>query len=142
METERANRKFLFRSRSWRAAACALGVMVAFLLVAQASSGQAPAAKEQARVPTSYANVHETPGSGSALLVLVPRDTVLPIIGRRGEFVQVQLSPELRKIGIVIRWYEGKREIIRRGRRITIGDEDSGWMHDSTVEITEVTAPE
>jgi hypothetical protein len=74
--------------------------------------------------------------------VIVPRDTVLPIIGRRGEWVQVQLSPELRKTGIVTRWYEGKREIIRRGRRITIGDEDSGWMHDSTVEITEVEAPE
>ena len=54
----------------------------------------------------------------------------------------MRLSPELRKTGIVVRWYEGKREIIRRGRRITIGDEDSGWMHDSTVEITEVEAPE
>jgi len=42
---------------------------------------------------------------------------------------------------MVMRWYEGKRDIIRRGRPITIGDEDSGWMHDSTVEITEVESP-
>jgi hypothetical protein len=107
-----------------------------------AAPGQETKAKEQARVPTSYANVHEAPGSGSALLVVVPRDTVLPVIGRRGEFVQVQLSPELRKTGMVIRWYEGKREIIRRGQRITIGDEDSGWMHDSTVELTAVDTRE
>jgi hypothetical protein len=112
------------------------------LALTQAASGQDTEAQEQARVPTSYANVHEAPSSGAALLLLVPEDTVLPVIGRRGEWVQVQLSPELRKTGMVIRWYEGKREIIRRGRRITIGDEDSGWMHDSTVEITEIDAPE
>ncbi len=141
MQAERATRKLLLWTRFRRAAACALGVTVAFLLLAQAASSQAPASEEQARVPTSYANVHATPGSGSALLLLVARGTVLPIIGRRGEFVQVQLSPELRKTGMVIRWYEGKRDIIRRGRRITIGDEDSGWMHDSTVEITEVESP-
>jgi hypothetical protein len=115
---------------------------MAFPFLAQAGSSQEPAPKEQARVPTSHANVHEGPGSFSALLVIVPQDTVLPIIGRQGEWVQVRLSPELRKTGIVVRWYEGKREIIRRGRRITIGDEDSGWMHDSTVEITEIEANE
>ena len=104
-------------------------------------SAQTPAPQEQARVPTSYANVHADPGSGSVLLLLVPRGTVLPIIGRRGEWVQVQLSPELRETGMVMRWYEGKQEIIRRGRRITIGDEETGWMHDSTVEISEVEAP-
>ena len=43
----------------------------------------------------------------------------MPILGRRGEWVQVQLSPELRKTGMVMRWYE---------------NETSGWMHDSTVE--------
>ncbi|MEE8117557.1 MAG: SH3 domain-containing protein [Gemmatimonadales bacterium] len=114
---------------------------VALLLLAQAVSSQAPAPNEQAQVPTSDANVHAEPGSGSVVLVLVPRGTVLPIIGRRGEWVQVQLSPELRKTGMVMRWYEGKRDIIRRGRRITIGDEDSGWMHDSTVELIEVESP-
>jgi hypothetical protein len=128
-------------SRRWQEASCALGVTVALLLVAPAASSQAPAPREQARVPTSYANVHEQPSSGSVPLVLVPRGTVLPVIGRRGEWVQVRLSPELRRTGMVVRWYEGRREIIRRGELITIGDEDSGWMHDSTVEITEVTTP-
>ena len=107
----------------------------------QAASSQASAPREQARVPTIYANVHAAPGSGTALLVLVPQGTVLPIIGRRGEWVQVQLSPELRQTGMVVRWYEGRRDIVRRGRRITIGNEDSGWMHDSTVELMDVTSP-
>ena len=128
-------------SRARCAASCALGVTVTLLALAPVASGQAPGVKEQARVPTSYANVHEQPSSGSVPLVLVSRGTVLPVIGRRGEWVQVQLSPELRRTGMVMRWYEGKREIIRRGELITIGDEDSGWMHDSTVEITEVTTP-
>jgi hypothetical protein len=116
------------------ATALALGATVMLLVTATASS-QAPAAGEQARVPTSYANVHETPSSGSSPLVLVPQGTLLPVIGRRGEWVQVRLSPELRETGMVMRWYEGKRELVRRGEVITIGDEDSGWMHDSTVEI-------
>ncbi len=114
---------------------------MAFPLLSQAASSQSPEAKEQARVPTSHANVHATPGSGSALLVIVPEGTVLPVIGRRGEWVQVQLRPELRKTGIVMRWYEGKRQVTRRGRRVMIGDEDNGWMHDSTVEVTEVKKP-
>jgi hypothetical protein len=50
--------------------------------------------------------------------VLAPKDTVMPMIGRRGEWIQVQLSPQLRKTGIVMRWYK---------------NEASGWMHDSTV---------
>jgi len=76
----------------------------------------------QARVPASHANVHKGPTSAQEVLVLVPRGTVLPIIDRRGEWVQVRLSPELRQTGMVLRWYE---------------NEDSGWMHDSTVEIIE-----
>ena len=135
--SERDLRKPLHSTRAWRAAACALGVTVVFPFLAQAVLGEEQAPRQQARVPTSHAAVHEGPGSGSALLVLVPRDTVLPVTGRRGEWVQVELSPELRKTGIVIRWYEGKHELARRGRRITIGDEKSGWMHDSTVVITD-----
>jgi prophage antirepressor-like protein len=42
------------------------------------------------------------------------------VLGRDKEWVQVQLSPELRKTGMVMRWYK---------------NEDRGWMHDSTVEI-------
>ena len=140
MRSERAIPKLLHSTRTWRAAACAVGVTVVFPFLAQAAPCEEQAPRQQARVPTSHAAVHEGPGSGSALLVLVPRDTVLSVIGRRGEWVQVELSPELRKTGIVIRWYEGKHELVRRGRRITIGDEKSGWMHDSTVEITDVDA--
>jgi tRNA U34 5-carboxymethylaminomethyl modifying enzyme MnmG/GidA len=49
------------------------------------------------------------------------------MVGRRGEWVQVQLAPELRKTGIQMRWYK---------------NETSGWMHDSTVEfVTPETKP-
>lgn len=123
MQTE-ATRKVLPRRRSWRAAA--LGVSLALLFSAGPAFSQAPAPKEQARVPTSYANVHKGASSGQQILLLVPRGTVLPIIGRRGEWVQVGLSPELRKTGMVMRWYE---------------NEASGWMHDSTVQITKVKEP-
>ena len=44
----------------------------------------------------------------------------MPMIGRRGEWIQVRLSPELRKTGILMRWYK---------------NETTGWMHDSTVEF-------
>lgn len=54
------------------------------------------------------------------MLVLAAKDAVLPMIGRRGEWIQVRLSPEIRKTGIVMRWYK---------------NETSGWMHDSTVEF-------
>lgn len=93
---------------------------------------------EQARVPTSHANVHSGPSSGASVLVLAPEGAVLPVIGRRGEWVQVQLSPELRETGIVLRWYEGRHSFFNDGEIITIGDEESGWMHDSTVEIMPV----
>lgn len=105
------------------------------LVVLSMPSARAQESTELARVPTSYANIHDAPSTASNLLLLVPEGTVLPIIGRRGEWVQVRLSPELREVGMIIRWYEGKHELVRRGERITIGDEDNGWMHDSTVEI-------
>ena len=112
----------------------ALGVAMALLWSSGPVSGQSPAPApspagpptEQAEVPTSYANVHRGAGSGQVILVLVPRGTVMPILGRRGEWVQVQLSPELRKTGMVVRWYE---------------NETSGWMHDSTVKITKIKKP-
>ena len=133
----------IFERESHRrlALSTALAVAIGLIVVAQMSAGQAQAPQLQARVPTSYANVHETPSSGSVPLVLVPEGTVLPIIGRRGEWVQVRLAPELRQTGMVMRWYAGRHEIIRRGERITIGDEDNGWMHDSTVQITEAGTP-
>ena len=74
----------------------------------------------QVRVPTSHANIHSGPNSGNEILVLAPKGTVMSMIARRGEWIQVQLSPELRKTGILMRWYK---------------NEASGWMHDSTVEF-------
>ncbi len=96
---------------------------------------------ERARVPTSHANIHDAPSTASNLLLLVPQGTELPIIGRRGEWVQVQLSPELRDTSMIIRWYAEPHEIVRRGERITIGGDQTGWMHDSTVEIVPAGAP-
>jgi len=60
------------------------------------------------------------PSSGQVILVLVAKDTVLPVTGRRGEWIEVELSPELRKTGMVMRWYK---------------NENRGWMHESTVEV-------
>jgi uncharacterized protein YgiM (DUF1202 family) len=60
------------------------------------------------------------PSSGQEVLVLVPRGTVLTVLGRDNEWIQVRLTPELRKTGMVLRWYK---------------NEDRGWMHDSTVEV-------
>lgn len=119
----------------------AFAAAVALLMLIGGAYAQAPEdtdqtmVTEQARVPTSHANVHSGPSSGASVLVMVPEGTVLPIVGRRGEWVQVQLSPELRETGIVIRWYEGRHSFFNDGEIITIGDEESGWMHDSTVEI-------
>jgi uncharacterized protein YgiM (DUF1202 family) len=101
-------------ARMW----CVLIVTLACLSASHAVSGQA--SPERVRVPTSYANVHNGSSSGAEVLVLVPRGTVLTVVGKDNEWIQVQLSPELRKTGMVMRWYK---------------NEDRGWMHDSTVEF-------
>ena len=80
---------------------------------------QAPA-PVRVRVPTSYANVHMAPSSGAEVLVLVPKGTVLMVVARDKEWIQVELTPALRKTGMLMRWYK---------------NEDRGWMHDSTVEV-------
>jgi uncharacterized protein YgiM (DUF1202 family) len=99
------------------AASCVILLTLAPASLAQ-TAGQAPA--ERVRVPTSYANVHMGPSSGQEVLVLVPRGTVLTVLGRDREWIQVRLTPELRKTGMIMRWYKS---------------EDRGWMHDSTVEV-------
>ncbi len=83
-------------------------------------SSQAP--QEYVRVPDRQTNtdIKEGPGSVSIVLLLVPKGTVLPVLGRRGEWFQVRLSPELRKVGTPMRWYK---------------DEDVGYVHQSTVEV-------
>ena len=74
----------------------------------------------QVRVPVGHANIHTGPSTGNEVIVLASRGTVMPMVGRRGEWIQVLLSPEMRKTGMVMRWYH---------------DETSGWVHDSMVEI-------
>ena len=89
----------------------------------QGEAVQAPADAKvlaQVRVPTSHANIHSGPSSGNEVLVLAAKGTVMPMIGRRGEWIQVRLSDEIRKTGMPMRWYR---------------NESSGWMHDSTVEF-------
>jgi uncharacterized protein YgiM (DUF1202 family) len=93
-------------------------VAIAHMSLPGAQANQA--APERVRVPTSYANVHMGPSTGQEVLVLVPRGTILTVLGRDKEWIQVQLTPDLRKTGMVMRWYK---------------NEDRGWMHDSTVEL-------
>jgi uncharacterized protein YgiM (DUF1202 family) len=107
-----------------RALACLVVLTFALLSLAARASGQAPA--ERVRVPTSYANVHMGPSSGQQVLVLVPRGTILTVLGRDKEWIQVRLTPDLRKTGMVMRWYK---------------NEDRGWMHDSTVEAVKPASP-
>ena len=77
--------------------------------------------REYVRVPArqSHTDVKAEPNSGSIVLLLVPSGTVLPVTGRRGEWFQVTLSPNLRHVGITMRWYN---------------NEVAGFVHESTVE--------
>lgn len=127
-----------------RAASCLLALTLAQFALVETARGQrqgrgqtapppaAPAEPastqgppERVRVPTSYANVHLGPSSGNEVLVLVPKGTILTVLGRDKEWIQVRLTPEFRKTGMVMRWYK---------------NEDKGWMHDSTVEIVKPEA--
>lgn len=80
--------------------------------------------RQYVRVPARQTNtdVKAGPGSGSIVLLLVPSGTVLPMVGRRGEWIRVSLSPELRRVGTPMRWYK---------------NEDTGFVHQSTVEAFE-----
>ncbi len=92
----------------------------ALLLAAVAAAAVGQQGSERVRVPTSHANVHMGPNTTTQVIVLVPRDTVLAVLARDKEWVQVRLTPDLRKRGMLMRWYK---------------NEDRGWMHDSTVEL-------
>jgi hypothetical protein len=85
----------------------------------RAAQAPAPAATERVRVRGGHTNVHKGPNTTTEVLVLAPRDTVLAVLARDKEWVQVRLAPELRKTGLVMRWYKS---------------EDRGWVHDSTVQ--------
>jgi len=120
------------RSSTTRAAACLCVLAVVFMLPvavdAQRGRGQGRGAEAQAPPPTgelvrvkaAHANVHTGPTSGNEVLVLAAKGTVLPVLARRGEWIQVGLSPELRKTGMVMRWYK---------------NENNGWIHDSLLEV-------
>ena len=114
------------------AGACA-GVLTIVLMLpavahAQRGRGQGRGAEarapqptgERVRVKAGHANVQTGPTSGNEVLVLAAKGTVLPVLARRGEWVQVGLSPELRKTGMVMRWYK---------------NESNGWIHDSMLDV-------
>jgi len=87
----------------------------------QGAATQAPQPTgERVRVKAGHANIQTGPTSGNEVLVLAPKGTVLPVLARRGEWVQVGLSPELRKTGMVMRWYK---------------NETNGWIHDSLLDV-------
>ena len=100
-----------------RVARRTIGAVVLMAWLPALAPGQTAAA-ERVRVPASHANVHMGPNTTTQVLVLVARDTVLTVLARDKEWVQVRLTPDLRKTGMVMRWYK---------------NEDRGWMHSSTV---------
>ena len=77
--------------------------------------------REYVRVPArqTHTDIKSQPNSTSLVLVLVRAGTTLPVVGRRGEWIEVTLSPELRKVGTPMRWYQNER---------------TGFVHESTVE--------
>ena len=88
-----------------RVASCVLLLTLALLSHSAVAFGQEEDAERHVRVPKSYANVHLGPVTFHPVLVLVPKDTVLPVVSRQGEWLEVELSPELKETGMVLRWY-------------------------------------
>jgi hypothetical protein len=109
---------------SSRDAWCAMCACVCLLMVSTTRAfGQ-----EYIRVPErqTHTDVKAAPTSTSIVLVLIPSGTVLPITKRDGEWLQVKLSPELRMVGIPMRWYE---------------NEALGFVHESTVDVIKGAPP-
>jgi len=121
-----------------RAVACSCVILSAVTLPSaveaqgRGGQGQLAVAKapqptgERVRVKAGHANVHMGPTTVNEVLVLAPKGTVLPVLGRRGEWVHVGVSPALRKTGMVMRWYK---------------NEDNGWIHDSLLEVVKPGEP-
>jgi hypothetical protein len=42
------------------------------------------------------------------VIVIAVKGTVMPMVRRCGEWIQVPLSPEMRKTGMVMRWYNNE----------------------------------
>ena len=115
-----------------------LGVLIVVLILPAIAHGQRgrgqgrgaeaqapPPTGERVRVKTGHANIQTGPTSGTEVLVLAAKGTVLSVLARRGEWVQVGLSPDLRKTGMVMRWYK---------------NENNGWVHDSMLEVVKTDA--
>lgn len=100
-------------TRSWFAA---------IMLAVVPAVAFAQAMPEQVHVPErqDYTNAHMGPTSTQPVIVLVPAGTALPVIKKQGEWYLVKLAPELRKLGMRMRWYK---------------NETQGWVHESTVEV-------
>src|ERR671913_43884 len=73
---------------------------------AQSEAKQTPV--EQVRIRTKHANIQAGPQSGADVLVLAPRGTVLKVLERKGPWVSVELTPELRKTATPMRWYKNE----------------------------------
>jgi hypothetical protein len=101
------------------------GTLGIVLLVPRAFGQPLPA---EVRVPDrqDYTNAHMGASSGQPVLVLIPAGTVLPVVKQQGEWYLVRLAPELRKLGMRMRWYK---------------NEDQGWVHESTVEVVAAKPP-
>lgn len=78
------------RAHAYALRLTAFAFLVALASVLQTHTASTQAAPERVRIPTSFANVHMGPSTGQQVLVLVPRGTVLEVIGRDKEWVQVQ----------------------------------------------------
>jgi hypothetical protein len=94
--------------------AFALAIVLPLPVSGQALPGQVRVPERQ-----DYTNVHGGPSTVPPPIVLVPAGTVLPVIKKQGEWYLVRLAPELRKLGMPMRWYK---------------NETQGWVHESTVE--------
>jgi uncharacterized protein YgiM (DUF1202 family) len=133
MQTANAPRSTVARRRRLAATCIPFAVLVGLLASPETAWSQSsegtliqsttpPTTPKRVRVPTSHANVHMGASSGQQILVLVPQGTELNVLGRDKEWLQVELTPAMRKTGMVMRWYK---------------NEDRGWLHDSTVESVE-----
>jgi hypothetical protein len=89
------------------------------VVIPEPAASQPP--REYVRVPArqTQTDIKSEPNSTSLVLLLVPAGTTLPVVGRRGEWIEVTLSPDLRRVGTPMRWYE---------------NEKTGFVHESTVE--------
>lgn len=110
-----------------------LFLSVAQLAAEQRRGGQGTGASTDAPKPTGevvrvkagHANIHTGPTTANEVLLLAAKETLLPVLARRGEWVQVGLSQELRKTGMAVRWYK---------------NESNGWVHDSMLEVVKPAA--